>query len=331
MKNIFVLIVLIFISDILVGQSNNGLTTRDSLLQVYSEEEIKEMNPYEVYNAVQKMRGLPLIEVPKEKESPTHDQWGISIVRNIDEESAIKKIEERFQIIEKEKHRYKQSIFPNGYTDVFDGFFGGMYDDLVERTLVQEDFLNYSYDDSWGGMDVNTFSNNTRRTYYFNKESKLRLITVEYGYNINEGPKNEYYEELQPLYYRKHSYYIWDDTLQFVYSVEGTQIMEKILPDEVPTEKELATSPVYSKASSRYFYKNNCFKQLIKESLFPKKSWQEDLLAIENTQAINCYNKDVIVVRNYIIEYDEKNQNNYLKPVESSYIQPYIIDPINND
>lgn len=331
MRKIFVSIVFIFLSYILVGQEKNAMTTRDSLLQIYSQEEIKEMNPYEVHNAVQIMRGLPLIEVPKERELPTHDRWGISIIRDINEEIALKTIEEKFQAIEKEKKKYKQSIFPNSYTDVFDGFFGGMYDDIVARTLAQKDFLNHSYDDSWGGLDVNTFSNNTRRIYYFNKDSKLRLITVEYGYNINEGPKNEYYDVLQPLSYRKHSYYIWDDTLQFVYSVEGSQMIANKLPDEAPTKEELEASPVYGKASRRYFYKNNCFKQLIKEGLFPIKSWQEDLLTLENTQSIDCHNKDVILVRNYLLEYEEKNKNNYLKPVESSYIQPYMVDPIEKD
>jgi len=323
--NTFKLLFLVLFALSIKALGQGPKTLKDSLLIYYSLDELKNMSIDEYRNAKRKIRGLNPLDL--EFQSPATDQWGIPRVEvNENEEEALKRIKGRVQIIDQEKNDYKQIIYPNSYADVLNKYFEGIYDDIVKRTLKHDDYKTYFDSTSW--RDVNDFSNHTKRVYYLDSEEKIKLITIEYGDNINEGPRDDYYD-MFPLSYQKISYYIWADSLQSVHSIVGHQRIANKLPDEIPTSEDLSSSPIASSSYHRYYYKNNCFRQLTKEGLFSKSSWKENLANQINIEDKNCSNKEVVIARNYIMEFRERNQNSYLKPVMSSYIQPYILTPEN--
>ncbi|MEQ9098456.1 MAG: hypothetical protein RIF36_09475 [Imperialibacter sp.] len=322
-----VVIISLLLSFRSFGQQSSPMSLRDSLLMYYSDTEIKAMSTYERYNAVRKMRGLEPVPTPKSSAEELYEQLGITKIESINIDSAISVIKMRVNDVNQRKNNYIQKVFPNTHVDVFDGFFGGFYTNILSRKPAHENFSTYSFDDSWGGKDVRTFSNNTRRIYYFDDAENLKLITVEYGYNINKGPKEESYE-LQNLTYEIKSFYVWNDTLQFVEQISAHQPTPLDLSYTQPniSKEEMSRSPVSSQLESYYYVKNNCVRHELKSGELSKDEWATELKQLPTTITQRCDPKNVLVFNNYMLELKEQKLNDYLKPVESSFLQPYIVD-----
>lgn len=324
MRLIFLtLVVSLGLSLTVVGQPNKPKSLRDSLLMFYSDEEIKEMPTYERYNAVRKMRGQEVITIPGEK-SGVSDVVGLESYLKVDSLKTL--IDNRVSEIEAERKNYRQEIFPNSHIDVFDGFFGGFYSDVKNRVPAHIDFRNYSYDDSWGGKDVRTFRNNTRRVYYFSSDGSLRLITVEYGYNINEAPHDDSYD-LQNLSYQRKSFYVWSDTLQYVQQVSANQKSQAEFSFTKPdiTMEEMAKSPAACESDEYYYYKNSCILHLQRKGELSTETWHEDLQRLPINNKGICKSTNVILLNNFVIERKDESIKEYLMPVEQSFLQPYFL------
>ncbi|MGM0582013.1 MAG: hypothetical protein ACQETL_15120, partial [Bacteroidota bacterium] len=248
------------------------------------------------------------------------------------------------------KSIYKREVFPNSYADVMNEYFGGMYKNLVERTLQSENFENFEIEQ---GAQLSWISNFTKRSYYFDQEKNIKLIEIEVAYNINEG-ENMKESEMQPLLYKIRKYYFENDHLKFVNEVNARQRIDKYYHNI--TQKDLDSTNVVAYSNRLYYYKNNCFLNLRKDSqnkgAMDRAESPDDMKRILNSQQqltpnnwkkeleelkpfdtrIDKNNKQVIIARNYLLEYNEykNNENDYLHSTEESNLKPYIINPTDN-
>lgn len=319
MKIFLYILILITISGFLKAQ-DKPKSLKDSLLLLYTMEELRKMSFVERRNTIRKIRGLEPIIVSE----PTHDYYGIEIVKDIPVEEASSIVDKRVKLISQELPTYRQEIFPNTYIEAIDAEYGRFYESVISRKLDRKNYKNY-FDEFTEG-DTTAFSNISKRTYFFNQDSQLMLITIELGYNINAGGKFSWSADL-PYYYNREEYYIWNDSLQFHMVISGEQPVS-IGPYYSP--KQLDTVLVNAHERRQYFHKHNGFNLYTREGSFERPEWETKL-----KELIYEYERDapgsnyVIMMQNHILEYEEYKQglNDYLKPVKTSFLQPYIKEP----
>lgn len=319
MKHFLITFQLFFFCGLTWAQNDTAAyTLKDSLLQHYTIEELKQMTFNERRNVIRKLRGQE--SYPFET-APDYDRNGIRIVEDIPYESAENLIKIRVDKITNQKDNYRQEVFPNSYADVIEAVYGGLYKSFLTRELYDSNYQkHFNQIDS---ADTTMFSNFTKRTYFFNEENSLRLIILEVGYNINEG-KGFYWADNLPYKYKKSSFYIWSDTLQYYHVVSAEQ------PTSEPSmigKEEMDTLAVRCIEGQVYYYKNNGFYVMKREGEFQKERWREELRSVPFKKELKGSSIGVIWVRNFMQEFREyvKGENNYLEPVTSSFLQPFTI------
>ena len=325
MKNILLLIVLlIFGIYASYSQDNKVKTLKDSLLEHYTMEELKAMSFDELDNAKRITRGQEPIDYTVKK--PTHDFFGVFIIDSINKPLALETINNRVELINKEKSNYRQEVYPNSYSDVLEGFFGGFYKTIVSYELTYPNYKTFTSDENWNDGELEYYCNATRRVYYYSTSGELRLIETLYALGINEGETHPYYDS-EPYEFTGKAYYVWDDTIQKIEIMEGEQNFRRNLFWEPATEEELDSMPVECEYKEIYFYKENSFLEIQSSGKFDKFEWKEKLMGVEKRDAGDGSNSYVVIFKKLMKEYKEKKQNDYLKPVDCSYLQPYIIEP----
>lgn len=159
---------------------------------------------------------------------------------------------------------------------------------------------------------------------------------------------------MQPLLYKLKKYYFDNDHLQFVHEVDGRQRIDKYYHNN--TQEDLDSTNVVAHINQLYYYKNNCFLNLRKDSenkgeldsaespddikkilnnrqLLTPNNWEKELEELKSFETrIDKNNKQVIIARNYLLEYSEykNNENDYLHSTEESNLKTYIISPRDN-
>jgi hypothetical protein len=319
-------------------------TLKDSILVKYNWEEFKNMSFQEKTDVIRELRGQEPRVWPEEKK---HDLYGIRIVKNIPEDSVKNAIDSLVRYIDSKKSKYTIEVFPNSYADVMNEYFGGMYENLLDRSLRSENYKNFEYEHESAGQ-MGWITNFTKRSYFFNQEGEIKLIEIAVAYNINEGAKMKE-SEMKPLLYKKRNYYFNNDTLKYVYELSGRQRIDKYYHSI--THMDLDSTEVDAYSNQLYFYKNNCFLNLrkdsknkgaldnakspdeIKQILNSKqrltfKNWKKELEKLQSFDTrIDRDTKQVIIARNYLLEYNEyqNNETDYLLSTINSKIKPYII------
>lgn len=318
-------VLLVSINHSFYGQSDSTQqkTFKQKLYEKYTKEELENMGHEELMNAVDRIEGNKL-SYPEETE-PTHDKYGIKLIDSVNKVKQTKEIRAIFKTIEQRRVDYRKEVFPNTYIDVMNHEFN-FYEDILERSLSFENYKTFDNSFDWGGIDVRSFKNRSRRIYYFNESNDLRLIVIEYGNNVNKG---KFYDIIKNsrIDYSYEAYYIRNDSLKFKYSFSGIQdypVSMKIWREGV----DLDTVPVTCEAHRKYFYKNNCFKHLVKKGEFDHEKWRDALSKQQNKKADDCSNKPVIELRNHIWEYNNRDSVDYLESTPNSFIKdPYTVPP----
>lgn len=314
---VFILsVMLILIFQCAKAQQQEPQNLKDSLLQYYTMEELRDMSSEERWNIIRQLRGLAPIDYNKVK---THDKNGVLITQNIPKEKASSVILERVKEIDSKKDGYTKAVFPNSYADILQEYDGGFFVSFLDREPEEtykaplEEFKD---------EDVSVFSNFSRRSYYFNSEGELRLITLEVGYNINEGEKFGWADHL-PYRYKKECYYIWNDSLQMYCGMSGIQHIGGE-PSSI-TQQMLDTTKVSAEESFVYYYRNNGYKVRIRKGAYNKEYRKERLQALPFDERDEGSSNGVIWLCNYRQEYEEytRKANDYLHPVPTSFFEPY--------
>ncbi|UII28517.1 hypothetical protein LVD15_08820 [Fulvivirga maritima] len=215
MKNTGIIIIFLLLMLSTPSFSQNKLTLKDSLLLRYSENELRSMTSRELGNAVREMRGkppAPLI-VSSSKKSQT-DNYGFNIIGDINSDSLEVLINRRVSDISKRNSEFNRMVFPNSYVDIINRFEYGFYKNLRTRELRHNDYHKLYYDfEGDEAFKLIAYTNNSRRTYFFDERDSLQKIVVETGHSVNEGRK--YYWSM-PMQYQKTTFYLWNGHLQYV-------------------------------------------------------------------------------------------------------------------
>lgn len=323
MKRILILILAIGFNNVLAQKKE--INANDSLLKLYTIKELKEMTFEERVNIRREINGQEPIDWPEKK---THDRYGIKIIWDIQKDKTKESIHQIYSKIELEKEQYRKEVFPNSHVDVMNEYFGDFYKDIVERSLRSDDYPTFHYEGTEIPGKVDLFSNFTKRTYHFNAHNEIKLITIEVANNINGGEEMDE-TKMSPIFFVSRSYYIQDDTLKFVHEIFAEQRLDKYY--YTITQEDLDSTKVKAYANRMYFYKDNRFMNLRKESSnFSPKNWYAELESLESEEfRLDKGTRHVILFRNYMKEYQEyiNKDNDYLHPTRSSFIQPYIVEP----
>ncbi|MGM0581278.1 MAG: hypothetical protein ACQETL_11400 [Bacteroidota bacterium] len=317
----FFLSVLLYLTMIYCqAQDKDELSVTDSLRLIYSNEEIQNMSFDEIVNAVRKMRGQELLF-----QGSKTDYLGIKIIEDIDIGLHSNEIQNYVSKINKDISRFNQYVFPNSYIDVLNGYFMRFYKNPKTRELKVQEYKSFSieFPDGQGG-EVSYFSNFSRRVYYFNEENEVVKVHIKYAFNINEGQKMKD-TEMKPVNYESKEYYYQNDSLVFYKEINGRQNIDKYY--YLIKQEELDTTRVLTNLTEKYFYKYNCFLNLEKEEIFNPTDWKEGVKTLELDTLSRCNNKYALEARNIILELKEfrNKENDYLKPIESSFLSPYEI------
>ncbi|SHK98993.1 hypothetical protein SAMN04488028_1202 [Reichenbachiella agariperforans] len=324
-KRILIILIIAFCGEVLRAQNISPQNLKDSLLTKYSWNEIKEMSSLERTNVIRAMRGEELLPEHVPQEEREYDFFGIKVIKDIPKDSMKLVIDNRIDLIKKEKDTYRQEIFPNAIVDVTEGWTGNrFYKSYIERT-----FSEYGYRqevDEIEEGEVSAFSNFSKRVYFFNEAGSLRLITREMGYNINEGQQFDWSDRLQ-YKYKYEETYVWDDSIIYKHVLKGTQYGVSNGPFYIEPIS-FDTTKVKGEEMAVYFYKDNSFGFTKKNGSFHKSIWKERMLELPFIDQGKSENGDVISFRNRLLEYEEfeSKQNDYLSPVPTSFLEPYVID-----
>lgn len=316
MRLAFTIWILIIGSCPVLSQKSSG--EKDPLLNHYSIEQIKKMSFEQRVNERRRLMNKDTVTFTVE--DVKYDRYGIELVYPTNVSDLIKSIDQRVSEIDSLKSNYRIDIFPNTYVDIINRFDKGFYIAAVARKLRYKEYETIKYDDGDEfDFDVNVYSNNSRRMYYFDENRQLRLIVTETGKNVNEGKE---YDWPFPLKYTYSAYYIWNDSLQF----------SKKITEGIPFSWSAVESGYYERDSTiaskeeSYFFKNNCIKNKISKGEVSRETWRTDIQRFTK-QETECFdNFPAILVRNYIEEYKERHKNSYLKPTKSSVAQPSIVE-----
>lgn len=304
------LIILVGIFKSFGSFAQTAHSLKDSLLQIYSQEELSKMTLDEFHNVVRTIRKQPQISDPI--------QINGVVVSNDRQQYLIEEIEKGVVLIEENIKNYRQEIFPNTYRDIYDGFFDPFYKSQKTRELNDVDYKETIDPEE---VEINLQSNSTRRTYFFDTNNNLKLVKIIYGYNINEGRKVDL-AKYYPLYYYELSYYLISDSLLFYASKFGKQDIDFEFEDF--SIEILNNTPVEGKITNAFFYKKNCFRQLIKSGRFRLENWEDQLDKLYFGPDEECNNFSYDIEEYY--EY-KKKQNNFLQPVKTSFLKPFTINP----
>ncbi|WP_375579089.1 hypothetical protein ABWH96_19055 [Marivirga tractuosa] len=320
MLKLFLTIFFILIS---VNISFSQKSLRDSLLMIYSEQQLNDMSSRELGNVVRKMRGQEPIPPRPTIQWSDKDQYGFKIIKNVNSDSLESIINKRVFDIESQSDKYKRKIFPNSYVDIINRFEYQFYSNLKTRELRHENYHNLDY--TYEGDEtfrLNGFTNNSRRTYFLDKNDSIQKIVLETGKNINPGKEYDWPFSIQ---YQKTVFYVWRGDLQYV---EQLFFGEDFNGDPTTLNDDDSLSRV--EVQKYYFFKNNCISSYKGDSFVPKNSKNpEENLKYESEY---CNNELAAHLKNYIKEYVEymQNENDYLKPHEGSDTQPKTILPKDN-
>jgi hypothetical protein len=305
-----------------LGPDHPPKNLKDSLLQIYTMEELKEMNLNEFGNAVRIIRGQEPIDYSVLEK--THDDNGIKIVKDIPK-GTTEEINALINQIDQEKVNYRQEVFPNTYADILEHYMRFFYKSFIDRDFHEG---RPFYKDRLSHLETDTtsYSNSSKRAYYFNKSGNLRLIEVEIGYNVNKGGQIGWVDKL-PYIYKKELIYVWNDSLIYYHGWKAEQNLS-ISDYHMLTDEELDTTKAQCSEAKVYYYKDNGYKLLIKEGEYIPSKWREKLAAQPFEDRGEGSSNGVIWLRNYMAEYEEyhSGENDYLKPVPSSFLEPYVID-----
>ncbi|PTB96386.1 hypothetical protein C9994_07550 [Marivirga lumbricoides] len=298
-----------------ISFSQNSL--RDSLLTIYTEHELKEMSSRELGNAIRKMRGQEPIPPSPTIQWSDEDKYGFKIIRNINSDSLESEINKSVSDIVLKADKYEIKIFPNSYVDIINRFEYGFYSNLKTRELRHKNYHNLDY--SYEGDEtfrLNTFTNNSRRTYFLDENDSIQKIIIETGKNVNPGKEYDWPFSIQ---YQKTTFYVKGGNLLYV---KQLFFGEDFNGD--PATLEESDSLSRAEVKNYYFFKNNCI------SSYSAKSYHKNIESIGNNllhKSEYCNNELAAQFKNYIKEYFEytKGENDYLKPHEGSYTQPETI------
>jgi hypothetical protein len=321
-----VLVVAILFIHLVLPATSQEMTLKDSILQYYSLEELRQMSSHERGNIIRKFQGLKPLPEPVAEEEPEFDFYGVKIIKQIPKDSIELVIDDRVERIKEEQESYKQEVFPNAWRDVVEGFGLYFYNSITERTKSEDDEVISELIENWSSVTGSSpFSDFSRRIYYFNKEGALRLITREMGYNILSGEPDKIVRQMERVYYFEERY-IWDDTLQYSCRLKCMQYVGGY-PDYT-TQEAIDTTSLDCASWKTHHYKNNCFNLHKKEGKFPPYSWRKDFALKPFKKYGDCENGSFISVRNLLLEREEyhSRKNNYLQPVPTSEWQPYVIE-----
>lgn len=312
MKKSLLLIYSLLLAGVLFAQEPPA-TLRDSLLQVYSLEQLQSMTIAEFREARDKVRGIkPTAALEK-------DGFGIALVKDIPA-TALAQVRQRVAQINQKLNACSKQVFPNAIIDAYRMQYRNFYQSALSRELENPDY-KLTIEVDIDGADTTLFSNCTRRTYYFNQDQQLRLITVEHQYNVNQGGQVPYVDE-RPINYLKESYYVWADSLQFYQKFKGQHALE---PDMEFTPDLLDTTRVSTYEQQSYLYQNNVFLLKTREGSFDQEDWLQQAQALPYQTSEYTSNRPVILFNNLLQEYREYqlSQNDYLQPVQTSFTKPY--------
>lgn len=312
MLNSFLTILFVLVS---INLSFSQQSLKDSLLMIYSEQQLKHMSSRELGNAVRKMRGQKALPpTPLNTEWPDTDKYGFKIIDNINSDSLEQVIGSRISNVD--ANVYSMKIFPNSYVDIINRFEYGFYEDLKTRKLRHESYhrLHYDYEGD-EAFKLVAYTNNSRRIYCLDDKDSIQKIILETGKSVNEG---EPYDWDLPMQYQKTIFYLWKGDLQYV---EQLFIGEDFYGDLATLKEDSST---YVEVRKFYFYKNNCISSYKAQSRILKN-------IIDPTEGLEyvpqyCDNVLAAHLKNYILEYIEydKGLNDYLKPHEGSHSQPSV-------
>ncbi|MEQ9219026.1 MAG: hypothetical protein RLO17_13345 [Cyclobacteriaceae bacterium] len=319
-RYIFLFSLTLFMSSIIKGQVK---TLKDSLLEKYTMEELKNMSTSDFGNAVRRIRGLEPLILQKEQD---YDFYGVKIIKDIPEDSIEVIIDNRVAKINNEKENYRQEVFPNAWRDVIDGFGLHFYNDIMDRVKSDDEKVILELINDWVRVTENSpFSDFAQRIYYFNESGSLRLITREMGYNLSSGKSEEWEAQMEMVYYLEKRY-VWNDTLQFSSVIKCKQYVPGY-PDYT-TQMAIDTTLTNCTAWQTYHYKNNCFNLNKKEGEYPRSSWRKEFEQQPFEIYGDCDNGAYISLRNLIEEREEyfAKKNEHLYPVPTSKWTPYMIE-----
>ncbi|WMJ75133.1 hypothetical protein RCC89_18480 [Cytophagaceae bacterium ABcell3] len=128
---------------------------KDSLLQVYSSEELSSMTPFELYNAINVIRGQPVL-----KKSPQEINESLTFEQKY---QLLGIFNQEVTRLEEEKRYFRQVVFPNSYRDVYDGYYDVFYKSQSTRELLQDNFKEIIDPIK---EEENLHSNSTKRTFF---------------------------------------------------------------------------------------------------------------------------------------------------------------------
>ena len=228
-------------------------TLKDSLLELYTEEQLRIMTPRDRYNAVRVIRGQePLPPLPKE---PEYDFYGIKIIKNFPADSIAQVINSRIDGIKDSMSRFRQEVFPNAWVDVVEGYGLNFYKSFTDR-FVDTSNVNTIRSIINESEEETPFSNFSKRVYYFDESNRLKLITIEATYNVNEGKKFRW-DHRPPLIYSYQEYYVWNDSLIHGKVLKGEQIVGGY-PDYT-TQEEIDSTLVFLRGIGNFVLQKQLF------------------------------------------------------------------------
>jgi hypothetical protein len=313
----FLILIKLSVSTVFAQDYKGAKNLKDSILVHITWDEFKNMSFQEKTDLIRELRGQ---EPRVWAEENNTDNYGILIRKNIPIDSTKSSIDSLVCTTDSLKSNYKREVFPNSYVDVMNEYFGGMYRDILERTLRSENFKNFEFEQ---GAQLSWISNFTKRSYYFDQNNNIKLIEIEVAYNINEGEEMKE-SEMQPLLYKIRKYYFDNDLLKFVNEVNARQRIDKYYHNI--TQEDLDSTNVVAYTNRLYYYKNNCFLNLRKDSenkgefdsaespddikkilsnrqQLTLKNWKKELEELKSFETrIDKSNKQVITARNYLLE-----------------------------
>ena len=309
------LTIFLLLGSVNICFSQNSL--RDSLLMIYTEQQLAEMKSQEIVNAVRKMRGQEPIPSSPTIQWSDEDKYGFKIIRNVNSDSLESIINKRLSDVEFQTDYHKINFFPNSYVDIINRFEYGFYSNLKTRELRHKNYynLNYSYEGD-ESFKLNAFTNNSKRTYFLDKNDSIQKIIIETGKNVNTGKEYDWPFSLQ---YQHTTFYVERGDLFYVKQL----FFGEDFNGDPATLKE-NDSLSRAEVKKYYFFKNNCI------SSYSAKSYNRTIESIGNNllyKSEYCNNELAAHFQNYIKEYFEyiKDENDFLKPHEGSFTQPETI------